>query len=144
MQRTLRLLFTLLLLAPAARGAAIPPPPPPAQAPSPPAIVSIVPSQGEPGGRITLFGSGFAEGSQAVLGQSAAETSVLDERQLQFDIPQLAPGLYALYVRTPQGLLSKAYNFTVSAPRPAAVSLEPESVYSCSSGEARRVTVRGR
>src|SRR5512137_1763559 len=85
---------------------------------SPYTILSIIPSQGEPGKRVNLMGSGFTADTVAWLGTSAVPTAIIDPRQIEFEIPRLAPGLYALYLKRPDGVISKIYNFPVLAPKP--------------------------
>ena len=105
-------------------------------------ILSIIPSQGEPGTTVTLYGAGFSAKTLPYLGNSEVPVRILSSQQLAFDIPRLAPGLYALFLRREDGTVSKVYNFSVLAPRPVADSLSPDRLASCL-GE-REVTVNGR
>ena len=107
-------------------------------------ILSIIPAQGEPGMSVTLNGTGFTDKTTAFLGSSGVPTRVLDPKLLSFDIPELPPGLYALFLKREDGVASKAYNFTLLAQKPVAVALSPDTVYNCSAGKAREVVVSGR
>jgi hypothetical protein len=107
-------------------------------------ILSIVPTQGEPGSSITLSGSGFSDQTTVFLGNTEIPARVTSSRQLSFEIPKLAPGLYAIYLRRDDGTTSKTYNFTVAPLKPVALSLTPDTVQTCASGREREVTITGR
>ena len=107
-------------------------------------ILSIVPTQGEPGNSVTLSGSGFSDQTTVFLGNTEIPARVTSSRQLSFEIPKLSPGLYALYLRRDDGTTSKTYNFTVSPLKPVALSLTPDTVQTCASGREREVTITGR
>lgn len=112
--------------------------------PAAPTILSIIPAQGEPGGKVTIFGSGFGEESLVFLGSVEIPAKVTDGRQLEFYIPQLEAGLYALYVKRSDGQTGRIYNFTVQALRPVLLSIVPESVSACAMGGEREVTANGK
>jgi hypothetical protein len=107
-------------------------------------ILSIVPTQGEPGNSVTLSGSGFSDQTTVFLGNTEIPARVTSSRQLSFEIPKLAPGLYAIYLRRDDGTTSKTYNFTVAPLKPVAISLTPDTVQTCASGREREVTITGR
>ncbi|HEY6838024.1 MAG TPA: IPT/TIG domain-containing protein [Geobacteraceae bacterium] len=149
----LALLVSCLVVAPAF-GAVAPPQPPAkkAGAPSPQpakeeaasvAILSIIPSQGEAGTTIVVSGSGFTADTTLYLATTKIAANVAGAKQLSFEVPDLPPGLYALYVRTPRGAASKSYSFVILAQRPVAVDLTPDTVYSCAPASERQVTVSG-
>lgn len=112
--------------------------------PTPPAVLSIIPAQGEPGIGVILSGTGFNATTTVWLGTSEIRTRLLGAEQLSFELPQLAPGLYALFLKNSTGLTSKTYSFNVLPRKPVATSLAPESVSACSQDQEREVTVRGR
>ena len=107
-------------------------------------ILSIIPSQGEPGKRVSLMGAGFSADTQAWLGVMSVPTTVVSDRQLEFEIPRVDPGLYALYLRRPDGATSKSYNFPVLAPRPAIDAITPDTVYGCAPDQERLTVISGR
>jgi hypothetical protein len=107
-------------------------------------ILSIIPSQGEPGKRVNLMGTGFSADTVVWLGTVAVPTATIDPRQIEFEIPRLAPGLYALYLKRPDGAISKIYNFPVLAPKPVIDSINPDTVFGCAPDQERMVTVSGR
>lgn len=107
-------------------------------------ILSIIPAQGEPGINVTLYGSGFSEGTTVFLGNTQIPAQVFGQKQLSFEIPGLDPGLYALYLRTKDGGASKIYNFTVLAQKPVVLSITPDKIYACDSGGSREVQVAGK
>lgn len=113
-------------------------------APAAPSILSIIPAQGEPGGRVNIFGSGFGEQASAFLGSVEIPARVVEGRQLEFTIPQLEAGLYALYVKRVDGVTGRVYNFTIQALRPVLTSLSPDKVSGCSIGGEREVTANGK
>lgn len=107
-------------------------------------ILSIIPAQGEPATSVTLSGSGFTDKTTAFLGNTGAPTEVLGPKQLTFDIPNLPPGLYALYLRRGDGTTSRTYNFTLLPPKPEIYALSPDTMYACSADRDREVVITGR
>lgn len=110
----------------------------------PPAIMSIIPAQAEPGTTVILSGNGFTDKMTVFLGNTELPVRVLSARQLSFDIPKLAAGLYALFLRRDDDVTSRTYNFVVVPARPVANSLSPDTVSACAAGAERSVTVSGR
>lgn len=107
-------------------------------------ILSIIPAQGEPGMTVTLNGTGFTEKTVAFLGSVSAASKVTSTKILTFVIPDLPPGLYALYLKREDGVTSKPYNFLLQAQKPVALGLSPDTVYGCAAGRDREVIVTGR
>jgi hypothetical protein len=109
-----------------------------------PAILSIIPAQAEPGGKVMMFGSGFGTQASAYMGSVEIPARVTDGRQVEFAIPQqLEPGLYALYLKRSDGAVSRPYNFTILPLRPVLNGLSPDVISSCAQGAEREVVVRG-
>ena len=107
-------------------------------------VLSIIPAQGEPGMTVTLNGTGFTAGTTAFLGnRQVAATAAVGGRIVSIEIPDLPPGVYALYLKREDGSTSRAYNFVLQAQKPVASSLSPDTVTSCASGREREVTVNG-
>jgi hypothetical protein len=109
-----------------------------------PAILSIIPAQAEPGDKVTIFGSNFGEQISAFLGSVEIPARVIDAKQVEFTIPQLDAGLYALYLKRGDGVVGRAYNFSVLPQRPVLSALSPDRIGSCAQGEERDVTAVGR
>ncbi len=107
-------------------------------------ILSIIPAQGEPGMTVTLSGSGFSEKATAFIGNSELPAKLLGPKQLSFEIPRLAPGLYALFVKNDDGSTSKTYSFSVQPLKPMAQSLSPDTMPTCTTGGSREVIVSGK
>lgn len=107
-------------------------------------ILSIIPAQGEPGVNVTLYGSGFIEETTAFLGNIEISTEVIGPRQLTFEIPMLAPGLYALYLKRPDGSTSRIYNFNVIPLKPIVTDISPDKFYSCNTSAERQIRITGR
>jgi hypothetical protein len=110
----------------------------------PPAVLSIIPAQGEPGINVILSGSGFTDSTTAWLGTSEIQTRLLGPEQLSFELPQLAPGLYALFLKSKAGQTSKTYSFTILPRKPVAQALSPEVITACAQERDREVMIRGR
>jgi hypothetical protein len=106
-------------------------------------ILSIIPSQAEPGMSVTLYGSGFSEATRVLLGALEAQTTVQGPKQLSFEIPDLAPGLYGLFVRREDGVVSKGYRFSVTPRTPVVTSLTPDTIFACTPNEEREVQISG-
>lgn len=111
---------------------------------SPPTVLSVIPSQGEPGAKVTIFGNGFGEQAVAFLGSVEVPVKVTGGKQLEFIIPKLDAGLYALYVKRADGVAGKVYNFTVQVVRPVLSSLNPDRVSACSQDAGREVSASGK
>lgn len=109
-----------------------------------PTILSIIPAQAEPGSKVNIFGSGFGEQASAFLGSVEIPAKVIEGKQLEFTIPQLDAGLYALYVKRSDGVTGRVYNFTVQALRPVLTSLSPDRISVCALGGEREVTANGK
>jgi hypothetical protein len=116
---------------------------PVAAAPAAPAILSIIPAQGEPGSKVTIFGTGFGERVSAFLASVEIPAKVTDGKQLEFTIPSLDAGLYALYLKRGDGVTGRAYNFTVLPLRPVLSELSPDLISSCAQGREREITALG-
>jgi len=109
-----------------------------------PAILSIIPAQAEPGDKVTIFGSNFGDQISAFLGSVEIPARVTDAKQVEFTVPQLDTGLYALYLKRGDGVVGRTYNFSILPQRPVVSSLSPEKIGSCAQGEERDVTATGR
>jgi hypothetical protein len=109
----------------------------------PVSILSIIPAQGEPGTAVTLSGTGFSAGTTAFLGSVEVPASLIEAKQLTFTIPDLAPGLYALFLRREDGTTSRTYSFSVQPLKPIATGLTPDTIIACSPPREREVTVTG-
>jgi hypothetical protein len=111
--------------------------------PGPVTIISIIPAQGEPGMTVTLYGSGFSDATRAFLGTAEAQTTVQGPKQLSFEIPDLAPGLYGLFVRREDGAASKGYRFSVTPKTPFVNSVTPDKLFVCNTNDEREVKISG-
>lgn len=114
-----------------------------AETPHAPAILSIIPAQAEPGSKVMIFGSSFGDTISAYLGSREIPAEVTDGKQLEFTIPPLEAGLYALYLKRGDGVIGRVYNFTVLPLRPVLNELSPSQLDSCSQGKAREVSAVG-
>ncbi len=115
-----------------------------ATTPPAPTVLSIVPAQAEPGGRVMIFGAGFGDSIRVFLGSVEIPNRVTDGKQVEFAVPaQLQPGLYALYLKRGDGAISRPYNFTVLPLRPVLIGLSPDQIDFCAKGGDREVTALG-
>jgi hypothetical protein len=106
-------------------------------------VLSIIPAQGEPGMTVTMNGTGFTDATRAFLGNRELPTAVVGSRVLTMELPDLAPGVYALYLRREDGSVSKAYNFMLQPQKPVASALSPDTVSTCAAGREREVLLTG-
>jgi hypothetical protein len=135
------ILLSLVILTVSAEGA----PPRRAAAPQLPAltILSIIPAQGEPGMTVTLNGTGFTDRTSVFLGAVPIPATETGGRILTFELPDVSPGAYALYLRREDGATSRPFNFMVLPQKPVANSLSPDAVSVCAFGREREVVVSG-
>jgi hypothetical protein len=121
----------------------------PLRAPKPPepkaplSVLSIIPAQGEPGMTVTLNGSGFTGATAAFLGSQQLPTTVLGGKILTLVLPDLPPGVYALYLKREDGATSRPYNFMLQPLKPVASALSPDTVSTCAAGREREVVLSG-
>lgn len=106
-------------------------------------ILSIIPAQAEPGATVTLNGTGFTPETSAFLGSHQVQASETGGKIITLDIPDLAPGAYALYLKREDGATSRPFNFMIQPQRPVAASLSPDTVSSCTTGREREVVITG-
>lgn len=115
-----------------------------APAAPPVTILSIIPAQGEPNMSVILYGTGFSEKTITFLGNMEVPTKLLAPQQISFDIPKLAPGLYALFLKREDGTTSRTYNFSILPPKPYVDAISPDSIDVCSTGKDREIAISGR
>jgi hypothetical protein len=107
-------------------------------------ILSIIPVQAEPGAKVMLSGTGFGDTASVFLGSVEITARISGAKQAEFNVPpQLEAGLYALYLKRPDGTTGRSYNFTVLPVRPVLTSLQPSMISSCAEGKERDVIARG-
>ena len=106
-------------------------------------VLSIIPAQGEPGMTVTMNGTGFTAATAAMLGSRELPATVVGGKILTVVLPDLPPGVYALYLKREDGATSRAYNFMLQPQKPVAASLAPETVSTCTVGREREVVLTG-
>ncbi len=108
-------------------------------------ILSIIPAQAEPGGRVLMSGAGFGGEISAFLGSVEIPARVSDGKLVEFTVPaRLQPGLYVLYLKRADGVSSRPYNFSILPLRPVLSGLSPDQIDACSQGREREVLAQGR
>lgn len=106
-------------------------------------ITSVVPSAVAPGASVALTGGPFQEGVTIVVGaQRLAATSIAPKR-ITFTVPALPAGDYSLAVVQQQQTSPHTFTLRVVLPPPRIQQLNPASLDSCASGNARQVSVDG-
>jgi hypothetical protein len=115
-----------------------------AAAPGRAAVLSIVPASGEPGADVMLYGSGFSDGVHVWLGTVATKTRVSHPHELAFQVPDLAPGTYAMFLKRSGAVVSRVYNFSVLAKTPLLESLDPDRLTVCGDDHRRELQVNGK
>lgn len=109
-----------------------------------PAVLSIIPAQSEPGGKVVMSGSGFGTAATVFLGSVEIQAKTIDGKIVEFTVPsQLEAGMYALYLKRSDGAFGRPYNFTVLPLRPLLSALNPDHLSSCAQGQQREVTAQG-
>lgn len=107
-------------------------------------ILSIIPGQGAPGIQVVISGSGFSEKTTAYLGTNAMATRFVSSKQISFEIPAIAAGNYALYLRQGTGAPGRAYSFAVVPVKPVVSSITPDAISFCATGQDRVISVEGK
>lgn len=106
-------------------------------------VLSILPAQGEPGTTITVNGTGFTPGTTVMLGSRELTAAVVSAKIVTFELPDLPPGAYALYLKRGDGATTRPFSFLLQAQKPVVSSLIPDTVTSCATGREREVLVNG-
>ncbi|QXE90634.1 IPT/TIG domain-containing protein [Geomonas subterranea] len=106
-------------------------------------VLSILPAQGEPGTTVTLNGTGFTSATTVMLGSRELPAQVVGGRIMTFELPELPPGAYALFLKRDDGATTRPFNFVLQAQKPVVSSLIPDTVTSCATGREREVLVNG-
>lgn len=109
-----------------------------------PAIVSIIPAQAEPLEKVTITGWNFGENGAIYLGSNRIDAEISD-KEIGFVIPEaIKPGIYVMYLKRDDSVMSKGYNFTVTPLKPVVLSLEPDKLSYCAEGRGREVILKGK
>ncbi|MBU5615268.1 IPT/TIG domain-containing protein [Geomonas azotofigens] len=106
-------------------------------------VLSILPAQAEPGTTVTLNGTGFTSATSVMLGSRELPAQVVGGRIMTFELPELPPGAYALFLKREDGATTRPFNFVLQAQKPVVTSLIPDTVTSCATGREREVLVNG-
>ncbi len=107
-------------------------------------ITALSPSVAEPGSRVTVLGEGLEPGTLVGLGDQLIEPEALAPTRLQFTIPPLPEGEYALYLQYEEQSSKRTFFLSIVEPPPQIISLSPVNIDECSTAAERRVVVSGR
>ncbi len=107
------------------------------------AVLSIAPTAAEPGVNGVLIGSGFKEGMRVWLGPRETSTTVVHSGELVFQVPDLAPGTYGLFLKRGVEVVSRVYSFSVVAKTPVLEALTPDRIHGCAGGGSPEVSLSG-
>lgn len=142
MLRTLTITLLVLLVTLTA-AIAQPTVPAPSSRLAPLSVLSILPAQGEPGATVTLNGTGFTTATTVTMGARDLPAAVVGGRIITFELPDLPPGAYALFLKREDGATTRPFNFVLLAQKPTISALSPDTVTACATGREREVLVSG-
>lgn len=143
MLRTLTITLLVLLATIAAAPAQQPPIPAPSTRLAQLSVLSILPAQGEPGSTVTLNGTGFTTATTVTMGTRELPAAVVGSRIMTFELPDLPPGAYALFLKREDGATTRPFSFVLLAQKPVISALSPDTVTACATGREREVVVSG-
>ncbi|WP_129124507.1 IPT/TIG domain-containing protein [Geomonas oryzae] len=143
MLRTLTITLLVLLASLTAAIAQQAPVPAPSARLAPLSVLSILPAQGEPGATVTLNGTGFTTATTVAMGARDIPAAVVGSRIITFELPDLPPGAYALFLKREDGATTRPFNFVLLAQKPVISALSPDTVTACATGREREVLVNG-
>lgn len=107
-------------------------------------INSITPSRGEPDTSITVTGQDFSSETGILLGEQATSSRLITANRLEFRVPQLPPGNYALQAIQNGVVVTEGFSFEILTPTPHISDLIPNNLDICTSVPERTLLVSGR
>ncbi len=107
-------------------------------------LTALAPIRGTPGTLIAVYGGPFTPQTRLFLGEQYVEPRVILENQIEFTIPELDPGSYALTVQNDTVTAAQDYQFEVLSATPEIFGLEPRILDSCRPDDQSPVKVIGR
>lgn len=106
-------------------------------------ITAVSPSTATPGATITLTGGPFADGDTVLVGDRQLVADQLTPTRLNFTLPALASGEYALAVAHDGERSPRNFVLRVVQAAPRITALSPATLDSCAAASERQVTVSG-
>ena len=91
-----------------------------------------------------VYGGPFSPQTKIFLGEESVEPRVILANHLEFTLPELGPGTYALTVQNDTETADQKYQFEVLSAAPEITSLEPRILDSCRPDDQSPVQVIGR
>lgn len=107
-------------------------------------VTALAPVRGTPGTLIAVYGGPFTPQTRLFLGEQYVEPRVILENHIEFTIPELDPGSYALTVQDDTSTAPQNYQFEVLSAAPEITRLEPRILDSCRPDQQSPVKVIGR
>lgn len=107
-------------------------------------VTAVVPNRGTPGTLVAVYGGPFSPETRLFLGEEFVTLRVILENHMEFTIPELGPGSYALTVQSDTVTAGQDYQFEVLSAAPEITSLEPRILDSCRPDNQSPVQVIGR
>lgn len=107
-------------------------------------ITSLAPTRGTPGTLVAIGGGPFSPQTQPFLGEQYVAPRLILKNHMEFTVPSLPPGSYALTVQDDTMVAAQAYQFEVMAPTPQITNIDPRILDACSIGSRNRLEVNGR
>lgn len=96
-------------------------------------VSSLQPATAVPGETVTLGGADWPEGLQLLVGETPVTTQTVSPTTLQFQVPALPPGEYAISVIPTEGSIRQPTGFILQlqAPAPIIEQVSPDQVPWC-------------
>lgn len=106
-------------------------------------VTALVPTRGAPGTLVAVYGGPFTAQTRLFLGEHYVSPRVVLKNQIEFTIPEFAPGSYALTVQDDFVSVAEGYQFEILSAAPEISHLEPRILDACRPDEQGPVQVIG-
>ncbi|MBN1141513.1 MAG: hypothetical protein JXB25_06955 [Deltaproteobacteria bacterium] len=106
-------------------------------------ILSLSPTDAQPGENVLLTGGPFLAGATVRLGTETVLPSRIGERELTFTVPPLPQGDYVLAVVQDQVRADRTFILRVAERPPIIFSLDPPVLDECSGSDSAQIVVDG-
>lgn len=108
-----------------------------------PEITSVQPSSVIPGERVTMTGESIRPGTRVVLGEWLLEPRSAKDGQLEFLVPKVPAGDYALGLMLDGARSAGDFILHIENPPPRILEVSPATVTVCDNGSVRVLTLTG-
>jgi hypothetical protein len=107
-------------------------------------ITSLAPVRGTPGTQVGISGGPFSLQTQPFLGENYVAPRIISENHMNFTVPNLPPGNYALTVQDNTMVAAQTYQFEVMFPTPQVTKINPSILDACSIDPLNQLQINGR